>query len=141
MLINSPDCYTCLVLIQLVRAASWNNSVTSQTFGFLLNTVIALLWFSFGRDMQVGCLHHNSPHLGRVGRLSWRLGEVTGYPSDCHSFLFFWLRELEGAQTVGRKKFGRIIFRRQMIGRQARTVRRQQIGRLGEMCERGETQN
>jgi len=36
---------------------------------------------------------------------------------------------------------GELCFGRHTIGRQARTVRRQQIGRLGEMCERGETQN
>ena len=28
---------------------------------------------------RVGCPHHNSPHLGRVGRASWRWGDVTGY--------------------------------------------------------------
>jgi len=46
-----------------------------------------------------------------------------------------------GAQTVGRKtswakdvsRLGELFFGRQTIGRQARTVRRQQIGRLGDI--------
>jgi len=46
---------------------------------------------------------------------------------------------------LGERRLGELFFGRETIGRQARTVRRQQIGRLvgwlGEMCERGETQN
>ena len=48
------------------------------------------------------------------------------------------LRELRrlGEKPVGRKTFGRIVFLgRQTIGRQARTVRRQQIGRLGDIFQ------
>jgi len=49
---------------------------------------------------------------------------------------------------LGERRLGELFLGRQMIGRQTRTVRRQQIGRLGDIfrrlgdiCERGETQN
>jgi len=48
---------------------------------------------------------------------------------------------MEGAQTVWRKnqlgegRLGELFFGRQTIGRQTRTVRRQQIGRLGDIFQ------
>jgi len=36
---------------------------------------------------------------------------------------------------LGERRFGELFFGRQTIGRQARTVRRQQIGRLGDIVQ------
>ena len=59
-----------------------------------------------------------------------------------------WSSDGWAKNQLGERHLGKLFFGRQTIGRQVRTVRRQQIGRLGdifrrlgEMCERGETQN